>query len=188
VGLGSSGANPRWAQIVENAGNCPAGAGVWGGAADRCWPDRHKRSGGPISVSCAPFFQFGATILWSGIPPPADEVRHRNGKRRLSSMNPIVEPLSEQAWSRVEKRILDELQRDALRDDSTGKSATRRFRLPWPCELARAVLSMRYRVRSWLDVASEFGRQRAPVDAAPESSARWRAGSVTGVRMALPSR
>jgi hypothetical protein len=99
-------------------------------------------------------------------------------------MNVIIQPLSQQAWTRVETRVLEHL----LNDDTSREFARQRSRLRWPCEVAHALISVRRRIRSWLDLISDYGRGRASTEPAPDSGVRWRAGSVTGARIAIPSR
>jgi hypothetical protein len=78
------------------------------------------------------FFSLRSNYLVVWHPAGAGEARHQNEKPRLSAMNLIIEPLSERAWRRVEKRILDRLQDGS----SQAFATTRGRRARWPCELA----------------------------------------------------
>jgi hypothetical protein len=82
-------------------------------------------------------------------------------------MNVIIEPLSEQAWMRVETRLLRRLPNGS----SLGSAPERSRPLPWACEVALAVTSMRHRLRSrWDDLRSDYQVRRGAATARASES------------------
>jgi hypothetical protein len=77
-------------------------------------------------------------------------------------MNVIIEPLSEQAWARVEARLMDRLANDPMREPPSPRP----LRL---CGLASKLQATRRRVMSWIELRAE---PAASIDAAPESRVR----------------
>jgi hypothetical protein len=82
-------------------------------------------------------------------------------------MNVIIEPLSEQAWARVETRVMER-----LASDPANASRAPRARPLWACQLARALRSVRRRLSSWLEPRAD---EALGIDSAPESCVRRRA-------------
>jgi hypothetical protein len=100
--------------------------------------------------------------------PPGSNLNPSNNSKGIA-MNVIIEPLSAQAWARVEARIMDRLANEPL--EEAGAPRPHELRL---CKLASTLLSARRRFTSWIPL--HVGRA-AGSDAAPESRVgrSWRA-------------
>jgi hypothetical protein len=80
-------------------------------------------------------------------------------------MHVIIEPLSEQAWMRVETQLFRRL----AEGSALGSAPERSRPLPWAREVALAVASMRHRLESrWDDLRSDSAGHRGTTAPVPE--------------------
>jgi hypothetical protein len=81
-------------------------------------------------------------------------------------MNVIIEPLSEQAWRRVEMRLMDQL------DELPPEPRAPRSCTLWPCELVRAFTSRAFPSGWFSDLLASHEHRRPSKDLGPNSSVR----------------
>jgi hypothetical protein len=98
-------------------------------------------------------------------------------------MNVNIEPLSGQAWARVETRVLERLANDPENERRARGAGAR-----WPRQLERTLRWARRRFTTWLELRAD---EAWVIDSAPESTIRRRAeplSTTLGAFLPLRSR